>query len=173
MSGMKFRIQCAGCGATFFALDRKARLCQKCVKKRGLKSPSVEARREAAPSPAKGAAARPEPARKKESQPRQAPATRSPKTVELTPELREQVEQLFRGQAADSPAQLDAVVSQISDKTWVSRKAVRHVINKILHPDVVITSEMKGRMIELYRGYVERSERPTGGRRRAIASAMG
>jgi hypothetical protein len=171
---MKFRIQCAGCGATFFAPDRKARLCPKCVKKRGLKTAAVELKHEKKGPPTRGPVARPNPAPKADLKPRPAPVNRPPKIGELNPELMEQVERLYRERsAAEKEAHLDEIVLQISDKIWVSRKAVRQVLNKILHPDVPITPEIKARIIELYRGYVERSERPAGGRRRAIANVVG
>ncbi|MGE0128167.1 MAG: hypothetical protein AB7U82_08805 [Blastocatellales bacterium] len=170
---MKFRLQCSGCGATFFAPDRKARYCPKCVKKRAAKTGAVETKREDARPSAKNFGARPERAANKEPKPKKEPVNRTPKITELTPELREQVGQIYQEQFAGSEAPLDQIVSQISDKTWVARKAVRSVINKILHPDVPITPELKERIAEMYKGYVERSERPARGRRRSIADATG
>ncbi len=181
MSGMKFRLQCAGCGATFFAPDRKTRYCPKCVKKRASKTGAVEAKREEskpperrfAPKPDRGSKDQPKPAKEAAPRPAKEAAPRPAKTVVLTPELREQVERLYQSEKAGNESSIDEIIARISDQVWVSRKAVKHVINKLIQPDVSITPEMRERIIEIYRGYVERSERPAQGRRRAIAEKMG
>jgi hypothetical protein len=117
----------------------------------------------------------PRPARKPDEapKPRKEPEKRPPKVKELTPELREQIAQAYRQQFAGSETPLPETIVQISDKLWVARKAVGNVIHKILHPDVVITPEQKERIIEMYKGYVERGERPEGGRRNAIGHLLG
>jgi len=173
MSGMKFRLQCAGCGATFFATDRKARHCQKCVKKGALKKGAGDTKRQDAKQPLKRSGAAPERGLNREPKPREKPEARRSKTAELTPELREQVAQLYQTQFAGSAAPLDEAVNQISDRLWVTRKTVKQIIGKIIHPDVPITPELRGRIIEAYKGYVERSERPARGRRRSISEAVG
>jgi len=173
MSGMKFRIQCAGCGATFFAPDRKARHCPKCVKKRLLKKGAVETKPQSAKPLATRLGPKPNRASDKESKPRGEPAPRRPKAAELTPELREQVTQLYQEQSAGSAAPPSEIIARISDKLWLRRKLVGQIVNKVVNPDVPITPELKERIIETYKGYVERSERPDGGRRRTIAEAVG
>lgn len=173
MSGMKFRLQCANCGATFFAPDRKERYCPKCLKKRAVKTGAVEAKREGARPPARRFDDRPQHAAKKELRPKKEAVKREPKAAELTPELREQVAQIYREQFAESEAPLREIIGQISDKLWLQRKLVAQVIGRTRHPNVEITPELKERMIEMYKGYVERSERPEGGRRRTIAKATG
>jgi hypothetical protein len=170
---MKFRLQCAGCGATFFSPDRKARYCPKCVRKGVSKTGAAGAKRREAKPPIERSGAKPERAAPKEPKPRATPVNRTPKITVLTPELSEQVAQLYQAQFAGGETPMDEVITQISDRTWVARKAVRSVINKILHPDVPITPELKERVIEMYKGYVERSERPAKGRRRTIADAVG
>src|SRR5262245_1568918 len=124
MSGMKFRIQCAGCGATFFSVDRKSRLCPKCVKKRGVKSPSIETKRdgETKREGARPQSARPEtkpdPPFKKPQKPSPAPV-KPPKTANLTPELRDRVTQLFQARQPHGEMKLDEIVAVISDEAWV------------------------------------------------------
>jgi len=168
---MKFRLQCAGCGATFFAPDRKARRCPKCVKKGASKKGFVETKLEGVKSLATRLGIKPDRPLNKEPKPH-APQ-RQPKAVVLTPELREQVTQIYREQFAGSAAPAGEIIAQISDRLWLQRKAVGHVVNKLIHPDAPITPELKERIIEMYKGYVERSERPAGGRRRTISGAVG
>lgn len=170
---MKFRLQCAGCGATFFAPDRKARHCPKCVKKGASKTGAARAKRQEAKSLIERIGVRLGHVATQEPKPRARPTNRTQKIVVLTPELREQVAQLYQAQFAGGETPMDEVVAQISDRTWVARKAVRSVINNILHPHVFITSELNERIVEMYKGYVERSERPARGRRRTIAEALG
>ncbi len=174
MSGMKFRLQCSGCNATFFSTDRRARHCPKCVSKRAGKSapagnrPADESR-QAAERPSPKPVRRAEPAPK----PSKAPTGRPPKVKVLTPELREQIVKVYeQEQAAGQPA-LPEVVNRISDQLWVTRAAVNSAINKHLNPDVPVTPEMKAQAIEMYAGYVARGERPPGGRRNTIAKALG
>jgi hypothetical protein len=177
---MKFRLQCANCNATFFSTDRRARYCPKCVNKRAGKPASVTSKPGPAPRPGpagKPPAKRfePRPARKPEQPPKppKEQVKRPPKVKELTPELREQIKQVYEQQFAGSEKPLNEIIIQISDNLWVSRKGVSQVINKILNPDVVITPEQKARVIEMYKGYVERGERPERGRRNTIGHALG
>lgn len=171
---MKFRLQCAGCGATFFAPDRRARHCPKCVKKGAgaAKKVAVETKPGAAKSFASRPGLKPGGAPFREREPRAKHAPRAPKAAELTPELLDQVTKIYQEQFAGATAPARDIISQISDKLWLQRKAIGHVINKLIHPSVPITSELKERIIETYKGYVERSERPAEGRRRAIAAAV-
>jgi len=168
---MKFRLQCAGCGATFFAPDRKARRCPKCVKKGAAKKGFVETRLEGIESLATRFGLKPDRALNKEPKP--SSARRQPKAAELTPELREQVTQIYQEQFAESATPASEIVAQISDRLWLQRKAVGYVVNRLIHPNVPVAPELKERIIEMYKGYVERSERPAGGRRRVIAEEVG
>ncbi len=179
MSGMKFRLQCSNCNATFFSTDRRARFCPKCVSKRAGKPASTTSKPGAAkPAPAGKPPAKrfePRPARKPDAAPKppKEPVKRPPKVAELTSELREQIKQAYEQQFAGSEKPLNEIIIQISDNLWVTRKGVGQVIHKILNPDVVVTPEQKARVIEMYKGYVERSERPEKGRRNTIGQALG
>ncbi len=179
MSGMKFRLQCSNCNATFFSTDRRARYCPKCVSKRAGKPASTASK----PGPAKPGPADKPPAKRFEPRPARKPnaapkppkeqVKRPPKVAELTPELREQIKQVYGQQFAGSEQPLKEIIIQISDNLWVTRRAVGQVINKVLNPDVVVSPEQKARVIEMYKGYVERSERPEKGRRNTIGQALG
>ena len=177
MSGMKFRLQCAGCGATFFAPDRKTRRCPKCLKKGVTKKGAVAPKLEGAGSLADRFGSKPASALikgppAKAPKPKDEPKPRPAKAAELTPELSEQIAQIYREQFAGSNAPEREITAQISDMVWLQRKVIGQVVHRLTHPDVAITPEMKERIIELYKGFVERSERPAGGRRRAIAEQV-
>ena len=165
---MKFRIQCSGCGATFFAPDRKARLCPKCLKKKGVAKP-VNSVLITGPTGSRLIRAANKNASTESSK---KAAVKNPKAVELTPELSARIAKIFHEQFAASGKPLHEIVAQISDIAWSERKLIRQVVDKLINPEPVITPELKERIIGMYKGYVERSERPNGGRRRAIADAM-
>lgn len=172
MSGMKFRLKCAECDATFFAPDRKTRYCPKCVTKGAPKTGVAGAKTQKDKSLIKRIGARLERAVKKDVKPKKAPARGPAKAAELTPELREQVKRIYLEQFAGSAAPQREIIAQISDRLWLQRKLVARAINKAMQPDVEITPELKERIIEMYKGYVERSERPERGRRRTIAETV-
>ncbi|MCI0339340.1 MAG: hypothetical protein L0226_17340 [Acidobacteria bacterium] len=96
-----------------------------------------------------------------------------PKADELTPELRERLEQIYQEQYASSETPWRDMVQQISDKLWLKRKIVGAVIHKIQQPEVEISPELNARVIEAYQGYVNRGERPAGGRRINISQMLG
>jgi hypothetical protein len=174
MSGMKFRLQCAGCGSVFFAPDRKARYCQKCLKKRPVKSSPEQAqagfRPAASPARAASKPTRPVgPAVKVHKGPERKP----PKTGDLTPELRERIEQLYREEYAGKEVLRVEMVKQISDKVWLKRSIVSAIIHRIEQPEIDLTPELKARVIELYEGYVRNGERPADGRRKTISQKLG
>src|SRR5262245_6571846 len=109
MSGMKFRLQCAGCGATFFTTDRKTRRCPKCLKKDAPKKGGVAPGLERAGSLAGRFGSKPVGALTKapaprEPKPKGEPRPTRPKAAELTPELSEQIAQIYREQFAGSEA---------------------------------------------------------------------
>ncbi len=175
MSGMKFRLQCASCGTTFFAPDRKTRYCTKCLKKRAGKAPGETAR-----------ATRP-----KVSTPRATPPANSragsnamgvaraevkmssPKSHIMTAELHERIEQIYRERFANGQTVWKDMVIYISDQLWLNRRTVSAALHEVVYPMMPITPEMESRIIEMYRGYVERGERPKGGRRRTIGHEVG
>ena len=178
MSGMKFRLQCSSCGATFFAPARKTRHCPKCLKKVASKKSGDATKLESSGAPAGGFGANlvrapaKEPAAKK-PKPRGEPKPTQPKSADLTPELREQIARIYQEQFAGSGAPASEIIARISDRVWLQRKLVAYVVNRLINPPVPITPEVKERIIETYKGYVERSERPAGGRRHAIAVTEG
>ena len=177
MSGMKFRLQCAGCGATFFATDRKTRRCPKCLKKGASKKVGGATSPERAGSLAGRFGSKPvrpltKEAPPREPKPKREPRPLIPKAAELTPELSEQIAQIYQEQFAGSDARAREIIAQISDRVWLQRKVIVPIVHRLIHPAVTITPELKERIIEMYKGYVERSERPAGGRRRTISDAV-
>ncbi len=173
MSGMKFRLQCASCNSVFFSPDRKARYCPKCVKKREAKPP---AQRPVTAAP-RGAAGERRPVKSQrgvgaEAKVEKKVEKKPSKTIIMTPELRGQIEQIYREQFAKTEIMWRDMISQISDKLWVGRKHVSAVIREIVHPKTPITQELRDRIIEIYKGYVDRSERPPIGRRKTISQAL-
>jgi hypothetical protein len=173
MSGMKFRIQCAGCNTTFFAPDRKSRFCPKCLKKRPAKPTDVAVRG----VPKRAPAAQPAPKKVVTVLHPQKPVKEQKsfiaKSHELTPELRSQIEQIYREQYVANQPEWSELVAQISDKVWLHRKIVSTVLHQIVYPKVVVTPEIEAQIIEQYRGYIERGERPQKGRRRTIGKEFG
>jgi DNA-binding MarR family transcriptional regulator len=173
MSGMKFRLQCAGCGSVFFAPDRKARYCPKCIKKHPVKSAPEQAQTGFRPaaSPARVASkpTRPVGAAVKA---RKGPEIKPPKAGDLTPELRERIEQIYRDEYAGKEVLRVEMVKQISDKVWLKRSIVSAMIHRIQQPEVELTPELKARVIELYEGYVRKGERPADGRRKTISNTL-
>jgi hypothetical protein len=178
MSGMKFRLQCAGCSSVFFAPDRKARYCPKCVKKRPVKSAPEPARAgfrpAASPARATSKPARP-PARPEDVavKAHKGPERKPPKVGELTPELRERIEQIYREEYDGKEVPRAEMVQQISDKVWLKRTIVSAIIHRIQQPEIELTPELKARVIELYEGYVRKGERPAEGRRKTIGHMLG
>ncbi|MGH9844293.1 MAG: hypothetical protein ACREEM_36685 [Blastocatellia bacterium] len=175
---MKFRVQCSSCGATFFSPDRKARICPKCARKRQGSAPAGDARSPQDPRTRTDRPApptRPGPAAPKP--PKEPKPPRPPKATEVTPEQIAQIEQIYRERFANSqepggPTWLD-MVKTISDEVWINRKVVSSRLRKIVYPDVPLTPELKSRIIEKYRHYVEHGERPPAGRRKTIGQELG
>lgn len=171
MSGTKFRLSCSSCGATFFSPDRRARYCPKCAKKKGVGASAAPA-----PTAAGGGSPEGKPRRpllplvpKKEPKPK-----RVPKTSQLTPELTERITQLYQEKyAANRDTPRKEVVSKISDELWAGQKVVSKVLPMYHPPKMSVSPEVEAQIIEAYKGYVERGERPEGGRRKTIANAHG
>jgi hypothetical protein len=171
MSETKFRLSCSGCGATFFSPDRRERYCPKCIKKKGISSSPSQTRS----SERSGSSSENKPRKpllpllaKKEPKPK-----RVPKAAELTPELTERIWQIYQEQYADNAITRKEVVTKISDELWVGRKAVSTVLPTYHPRKAEVSPEVKAQIIETYKGFVERGERPEGGRRRTIASMVG
>jgi hypothetical protein len=171
---MKFRLQCANCNSVFFSPDRKSRYCPKCARKGAAKPaadrPPIPAprgrpaeNRSVKPGPGAGAAAQ----KKIEKKPQ-----KPPKTIVMTPELREQIKQIYQEQFANTEILWRDMVSRISEKLWVGRKHVSAALREIVYPQITVTPELKDRIIEMYKDYVERSERPPAGRRKTISQVL-
>ncbi len=175
MSGMKFRLQCAGCGATYFTTDRKTRRCPKCLKKdaskKGAAAIKLRADSGARHIDAKQTSSSARSTMSVEPKSIMRQDAQRPKAAELTPELSEQISKIYQEQFEGSDAPAREIIAQISDRVWLQRKIIGRVVHRLIHPNVNVTSEMKDQIIEMYKGYVDRSERPEGGRRRAIADA--
>jgi hypothetical protein len=170
---MKFRLQCSSCGTVFFATDRKARYCQKCMKKRPVKTAPVPA--QTVPKPAAPTARLITKASrvtgtavKTHKEPERKPA----KAVESTPELVERIEKIYQEEFKGKDLPRAEMVKQISDRVWLKRTVVSALIQKLEQPEVELTSEMKARIIEIYEGYVRRGERPENGRRKTISLTL-
>ncbi|MFN0107352.1 MAG: hypothetical protein ACKVZH_00740 [Blastocatellia bacterium] len=172
MSGTKFRLTCSSCNATFFDLDRRARYCLKCAKKKNLaaaKAPALERSPERPANPDGTRKPllelRPPPITKVEKE-KEKP--RPLKATEATPEQIERIRQIYNEQLAGTEFAWKVAVSQISTELWLSRQAVSAQLRLLRYPKIENAPELKAQIIELYKGYVERGERPEGGRRKAI-----
>lgn len=172
MSGTKFRLSCSSCNATFFDFDRRARYCPKCARKKGLA--------QSAQAPATGGGAersadgqrkpllglRPPPKPPKEKKP-----PRPIKALEATPEHREHIARVYAEQLEGKEVVWKEAIGKISDELWLSRQAVSQILREL--SKVEISPETKAQIIELYKGFVERGERPEGGRRKTICKQFG
>jgi hypothetical protein len=177
MSGTKFRLSCASCGATFFSPDRRARYCPKCAKKKGLSPAGAQApsgRPEGAAASNAGSR-RPLLPLQSEKKPAPKPKAplRPPKTKEPTPEQRERIEQFYNEHCLNKEFVWKEVIAKLSDEMWLARGAVAAVMDKLRRRKADVAPETKARIIEMYKGYVERGERPAGGRRKTIAASVG
>lgn len=172
-AGTKFRLSCASCGATFFSPDRRARYCPKCVKKKGSATPSrSQSSSTEAGSPAEGRPRKPLLPLLAKSPAKEKAPKRIPKATELTPEFAERVKQIYEEQYKGKEVIRKDIVSKISDELWLSRKVISKALPSVHQPKVEVPPEVKTKIIETYKGYVERGERPEGGRRRTISKMV-
>ncbi|MEP7339376.1 MAG: hypothetical protein ABI977_16685 [Acidobacteriota bacterium] len=178
MSGTKFRLVCASCDATFFSPDRRARYCPKCAKKKSIGSPaktqSPAGHREGA------AASNPRPrgpllplGSEKKPAPKPKAPLRPPKTIEPTPEQLERIAEFYNEHCLNKEFVWKETIAKLSDEMWLARGAVAIVMDKLHRRKHDVAPETKARIIEMYKGYVERGERPAGGRRKTIAHSVG
>lgn len=171
MSETKFRLSCSSCGATFFSPDRRARSCPKCARKKGAGQPQPSIQRPAGlpgdtpRRPLLPLLAKPLP---KEKLPK-----RAAKAIELTPELTERIQQIYQEKYAGKEVVRKDVVAKISDELWIARNVVSKNLPSFFPRKADVPPEVKARIIEAYKGYVERGERPEGGRRKTIANLVG
>jgi transposase-like protein len=154
---MKFRLKCAGCSATFFSPDRRARYCPKCAKKRPASEPAAKPLAGRKPAPA--APKPPEP-------PKPAPPKRA---TELTPELRERIVQLYCERYAERQFVRREAIKQMGQELLVKNQLVSRAVHDYETQRQKPSPEILAQVVAQYLGYVERNERPEGGRRRTIA----
>ena len=178
MNGTKFRLSCASCGATFFSHERRARYCPKCAKKKGIDLPAREQSSADRPEGAAASDARSRgpllPLRsEKKSEPKPKAQPRPPKTTEPTPEQSERIAQFYSEHCLNKDFAWKEVTAKLSDEMWLARGAVAAVMDKLRRRRADVAPETKTRIIEMYKGYVERGERPAGGRRKTIAASVG
>lgn len=152
---MVFRKDCAECGHSFSARDRKEKFCPKCVGK-------VKAREELA---------------KKAREKKPPPPPPAPKPVEqepavLTQELKDRVLQEHETYQDRPTYPLRKVHQEIARKLGIKRALVVEGLKGSVKRRV-LTPEEEAEVIKRYRDYVERMERPPAGRRKTIAKDLG
>jgi len=152
---MVFRKDCAECGHSFSARDRKEKFCPKCVGR-------VKARQELA---------------KKVREKKPPPTPPSPKPPEqepvvLTEELKDRVFQEYETYRDRSDYPLRKIHQEIARKLGVKRALVVEALQGITRRRV-LTPEEEAEVVKRYRDYVERLERPPAGRRKTIAKDLG
>jgi hypothetical protein len=151
---MVFRKDCAECGHSFSARDRKEKFCPKCVGKVKAREAQAKKASERKPPP-------PPPAPK--------PAEQEPAV--LTGELKDRVLQEYEtyGDRPDYP--LRKVHQEIARKLGIKRALVVEGLKGTVKGRV-LTPEEEAEVIKRYRDYVERMERPPAGRRKTIAKDL-
>lgn len=184
MPSMKFRRTCSGCNATFFAEDRRASLCVKCVRKRAAAPPPPprpqhhqSARPDSAHTPTAPPKRRTPPSAArtgKPATPRRAP--RPAKTAELTEELRHKIEELYNN-LKENTESLKQLHSQISNQLWIKPQLVAEVVTRLRKPQVgieqcTLSEEKRQKVIDLYIKLIREGIRPPEGRRVKIASEL-
>ncbi len=151
---MVFRKDCAECGHSFSARDRKEKFCPKCVEKVKAREALAKKAREKKPPP-------PFPSSK--------PAQQEPPV--LTGELKDRVLQEYETYRDRPDYPLRKIHREIARKLGVKRALVLEALQGIAKRRV-LTPEEEAEVIKRYRDYVERMERPPAGRRKTIAKDL-
>ena len=151
---MVFRKDCAECGHSFSARDRKEKVCPKCVGK-------VKARE----ALAKKARA------KKLPSPPPAPKAAEQEPSVLTGELTDRVLQEYETYRDRPDYPLRKIHQDIARKLGIKRVLVCEALQGIVKRRV-LTPEEEAEVIKRYREYVEKMERPPAGRRKTIAKDL-
>jgi hypothetical protein len=170
MGGMKFRRSCYSCGAAFFTTDRKAGYCPKCARskpaepsfdKGDFQADKSQSRFSNAPS------VQPKPKEKKPPRPA--------KTDTLTPEVQEQIIELYKSLSVDELLMLHEINTKISNQLWVNHKLVKGVVHNFRRRSIQpqLSEEQRASVIEMYRQFVKTMQRPERGRRRTISASLG
>ncbi|MDI6756048.1 MAG: hypothetical protein QME78_16885 [Thermodesulfobacteriota bacterium] len=156
--GLNYRKDCGECGRTFLTQDRQVKICPRCVEQ--------IARREEQQKRAK----------QKQAQ-RSRPSASAAKPVQpsnqsLTEELKVQILKEFEPFREDKTLLRRAVHSRIAKKLKVKRMLVAQALQGG-EREVVLTEEVEKEVVNRYRSYVLKLERPARGRRKTIAREMG
>lgn len=194
--GMKFRRSCNSCNTTFFAEDRKAFFCPKCLKKKAAAPPpatkpafaskntnfssNTKPTSNSATAPSYNKPAFTKPPAKKFIKPGFKPKqriARIPKTGILTDELREKIitAYLANKSTVDSAKQLHA---KISHELWVKPKLVADTISQLKKQEKAtaeicsLSDEDKQKVLDIYLKLIKEDIRPLEGRRNFIASEL-
>lgn len=160
MSGMRFKRTCDSCNIVFFATDRKASYCPKCIKQ--------EARANL-PTPEKRSLERFSTLKKKPKR-----VQRPAKTATLTPELREKILAAYAAhkEREQSLRVLHAIISQ---EVWAKPCVVAQVIKEAQptpEKKCTLSEEQKSQVIALYLKMIAEDVRPAEGRRTRIARLL-
>jgi hypothetical protein len=180
---MKFRRTCGGCNATFFATDRRAIYCPKCLRKK---------QEQRAPTITEAATTRPHGNQQRSSQirPKNASASlkpvaaqppkqrtpRPPKTALLNDELKSKIEAAYN-QLKDSMESLKKLHAKISHDLWAKPMVVAEVVKKLHQKPVktehcTLSEEQRELVINLYLDLIRSGARPQEGRRSFIAKEL-
>jgi hypothetical protein len=151
---MKFRLKCASCSATFFDTDRCARYCPKCAKKRPASVPIAKPAFRAKPE-------RPPAKSRQPALPKRA--------TELTPALRDRIVALYQDRYTGGAMPRREAVKQIGQELLIKNQLVGRTLHEWEARRAQPTPELLAEVVARYLGYIERNERPEGGRRRTIA----
>lgn len=198
MSGMKFRLKCSGCGTAFFTPDRKARLCPKCSRKGETTSFQYESGTTQSARPSSSSQSTSQfrrssnPEGQRQTDPRQgsrsahssgfaskpklrkAPAPKKPGKIKaLTPDLEQKLASLYEEKYSGKKLDRQQLVTLISDELWLKRNIVVQALHKLMQPPITIPQDTIEKIINMYKGFVERGERPDTGRRNHISKSLG
>jgi hypothetical protein len=149
-----FRKDCAECGHSFSARDRKEKFCPKCVGKVKTREAQAKKASEKKPPP-------PPPVPK--------PAEQEPPV--LTGELKDRVLQEYETYRDRPDHPLRKIHQEIARKLGIKRALVFEALQGI-GKRRVLTPEEEAEVVKHYRDYVERMERPPAGRRKTIAKDL-
>lgn len=152
---MVFRKDCAECGHSFSARDRKEKFCPKCVAK--VKAREAQAKKAS---------------EKKPPPPPPAPKPAEPEPSVLTEELKDRILQEHETYRDRPDYPLRKIHQEIARKLAIKRGLVVEALQGITRRRV-LTPEEEAEVIKRYRDYVERMERPPAGRRKTIAKDLG
>ena len=151
---MVFRKDCAECGHSFSARDRKEKFCPKCVAKIRDREEQVKRARGKKPPP-------PPPVPK--------PAEQEPPV--LTGEIKDRVLREYETYRDRPDHPLKKIHQEIARKLGIKRTLVFEALQGMAKRRV-LTPEEEAEVVKRYRDYLERLKRPPAGRRKTIAKDL-